>query len=141
MEKVHENVSERVFEAENEQRKRVDLVRSRLDLLAGKDKVLMEMYWEHGHGFREIARVAGINEASMARRIRRLTKRLINGEYIICLRNRSKFSEAEMAIAKDYFLLGLSMKKVAGKQGWSYYRVRQTLQQIRGVVRTMNNGE
>ncbi len=121
----------------NEYRDRIDLLRSRVNLLTGKDKLLMTMYLENGNSFRQMARLAGTNEASIARRIHKVTKRLIDGEYITCLRSRDKFTEIEMAIAKDYFLLGLSIRKIAGKRHRTYYRVRETLKKIQRLVRTV----
>ncbi len=118
----------------NEYRDRIDLLRSRVNLLTGKDKLLMTMYLENSNSFRQMARLAGVNESRIARKIHRVTKRLIDGEYITCLRNRNKFTKTEMAIAKDYFLLGLSMKKIAGKRRRSYYRVRETLKKIQRLV-------
>lgn len=122
------------MKAQNEYRDRIDLLRSRVNLLTGKDRLLMTMYLENSNSFRQMARLAGVNESSIARRIHRVTKRLIDGEYITCLRNRDKFSKTEMAIAKDYFLLGLSMKKIAGKRRRSYHRVRETLKKIQRLV-------
>jgi len=134
-------ISERTLKAQNEYRDRIDLLRSRLNLLSGKDKLLMTMYLENSNSFRQMARLAGVNEARIARKIHRLIKRLLDGEYITCLRNKDNFSKREMAIAKDYFLLGLSMKKIAGKRHCSYYRVRETLKKIQRLVTTTNSGE
>ena len=134
-------ISERTLKDKNEYRDRIDLLRSRVNLLSGKDKLLMTMYLENSNSFRQMARLAGVNETSIARRIHRVTKRLIDGEYITCLRNRNKFSKREMAIAKDYFLLGLSMKKIAGKRYWSYHRVRKTLKKIQRLVTTIETPE
>jgi predicted DNA-binding protein YlxM (UPF0122 family) len=134
MKKIHTKISERTLKDKNEYRDRIDLLRSRVNLLTGKDKLLMTMYLENSNSFRQMARLAGVNESCIARRIYRLIKRLLDGEYITCLRNRNKFSKTEMAIAKDYFLLGLSMKKIAGKRRRSYYRVRETLKKIQRLV-------
>ena len=133
-------IPERMPKGKNEYRDRIDLLRSRVSLLSGKDKLLMTMYLENSNSFRQMARLAGVNETRIARRIHKVTKRLIDGEYITCLRNRNKFSKPEMAIAKDYFLLGLSMKKIAGKRRRSYYRVRETLKKIQRLVTTVNSG-
>jgi predicted DNA-binding protein YlxM (UPF0122 family) len=127
-------ISERTLKAQNEYRDRIDLLRSRVNLLTGKDRLLMTMYLENSNSFRQMARLAGVNESRIARKIHKVTKRLIDGEYITCLRNRDKFSKTEMAIAKDYFLGGLSMKKIAGKRHRSYYRVRETLKKIQRLV-------
>jgi len=139
MEKNPENLLERTLKDQNEYRDRIDLLYSRVNLLTGKDKLLMTMYLENSNSFRQMARLAGVNETSIARRIYKVTKRLIDGEYITCLRNRDKFSKREMAVAKDYFLLGISMKKIAGKQHWSYYRVRKTLKKIQRLVTIMDS--
>jgi predicted DNA-binding protein YlxM (UPF0122 family) len=134
MKKIHENIPQSSVKTRTEYRDRIDLLRSRVGLLAGKDKVLMTMYMENGNSFRQMARLVGVNEASIARRIHKVTKRLINGEYITCLRNRDKLDKNELDIAKDYFLVGLSMKKIAKKRDSTYYCVRKTLKKIQGLI-------
>jgi predicted DNA-binding protein YlxM (UPF0122 family) len=134
MKKIHENIPQSSVKTRAEYRDRIDLLRSRVGLLTGKDKVLMTMYMENGNSFRQMARLSGVNEASIARRIHKVTKRLINGEYITCLRNRDKFDKSELNIAKDYFLAGLSMKKIAKKRDSTYYCVRETLKKIQGLI-------
>ena len=134
MQTNHENISQGTVEIKNKYRDRIDLLRSRVELLTGTDKLLMTMYLKNDNSFRQMARLAGVNEANIARRIHKITKRLIDGEYIICLRNRDKFTRAEMAIAKDYFLLGLSIKKIANKRRTTYYHVREILKRIQQLV-------
>ncbi|MDD5327267.1 MAG: hypothetical protein PHY02_05575 [Phycisphaerae bacterium] len=134
MRRIHENISQGSTKSRTEYRDRIDLLRSRVGLLAGKDRVLMTMYMENGNSFRQMARLSGVNEASIARRIHKVTKRLINGEYITCLRNRDRFSRGELDIAKDYFLTGLSIKKIATKRDSTYYSVRKTLKKIQGII-------
>ena len=123
-----------MLEAEKRRRGELDLLRSRLHLLNGKEKVLMTMYLENGSSFRQIARLAGVSDTSIARRIRILTERLTDGEYITCLRNRDKFTRDQMTIAKDYFLVGLSMKEIAVKRRWSRYHVRETIIKIKSIL-------
>ena len=137
MRKIYANIPKRASNAKNEYRDRIDLLRSRMNLLTGKDKLLMTMYLDKGNSFRQMARLAGINDTIIARRIYKIMKRLIDGEYITCLRNRNKFTKTEMAIAKDYFLTGLSIKKIATKQHLTYYRVRETLKKIQRVISTI----
>lgn len=134
MKKVHANIAASSPTAGTKYRDRIDLLRSRVSLLVGKDKLLMTMYLENGNTFYQMARLAGVNEVTIARKIHKITKRLIDGEYITCLRNRDKFTRTEMEIAKDYFLMGLSMKKIAEKQHCSYYCVRETMKKIQQLV-------
>jgi predicted DNA-binding protein YlxM (UPF0122 family) len=139
MNKIHENIPQSSVKAKAEYRDRIDLLRSRVWLLTGKDKMLMTMYMENGNSFRQMARLSGVNEANIARRIHKVTKRLINGEYITCLRNRDKFDNGELDVAKDYFLDGLSMKKIAKKHGSTYYSVRKTLKKIQSLIKIVDN--
>jgi predicted DNA-binding protein YlxM (UPF0122 family) len=112
-----------------------DLLQSRIDLLTGKDKVLMKMYLEKGANFSQLAQLAGASEAAVARRIRKLSEGLVNGLYIACLRNKDKFTAIELAVAKDYFLAGLSMRKIAENMQCTYYRIRKTIKRIKHILK------
>lgn len=134
MQRTHENISEDVGKVRPRHRDQTDMLRRRLALLSGTDKVLMTMYLENGNSFRQIARVRGVNETSVARRVHKITTRLRDSEYIACMRNRAKLTTDQMAIAKDFFLMGLPMSKIAVKRGSSVHRVRRALIEIRGLI-------
>ncbi len=138
MESIHENVTKVEVKARKRCRDRIDMLKSRVELLTGKDRLLMTMYLRNGNTFYQMARLTGVNEANVARRIYRVTKRLIDGEYITCLRNRDKFTEEEMVVAKDYFIRGLSIKKIASRRKLSYYRVREILKKIQSLITVIN---
>ena len=112
----------------------IDLLRSRLYLLDGRDRVMMAMYVENGNSFRQIARLLGVKDGIISRRIRRLQKGLIASEYITCLRRRGKFTAHQMTIAKDYFLVGMSQKRIAVKRRLSLYHVRNTIETIHKIL-------
>ena len=141
MEKIHENISERTVQTKTSYRDRIDLLQSRVSLLTGKDKLLMTMYLENGNTFYQMANLIGVNEVTVARRIRKVTKRLIDGKYITCLRNRDKFTTKEMVVAKDYFLGGMSIQKISGRHRFSYYSVWQALKKIQEIIKTLDAGE
>jgi predicted DNA-binding protein YlxM (UPF0122 family) len=134
MKRIHENIAERSINVKGLNRGRVEMLRNRLNLLTGTDKLLMTMYIKHGNSIRQIARVRGVTEASIARKIRTITERLTDGPYIQCLRNRDKLTDRQFAIAKDYYLAGLSMRRIAAKRGWSYYHIHETLNEIRSIM-------
>lgn len=131
---THENVSDAALVGRGRRREQIDLLRGRLDLLEGRAKVLMKMHFENGSSFRQIARLLGVNETSVARRVHRLSDRLLNGRYIICLRLRNKLTESQMTVAKDYYLKGLSQSKIAAKRRWSLYRVARVLKEIEDII-------
>ncbi len=115
-------------------RGQVEVLASRVGLLRGEDRLLMEMYLNHGNSFRQMARLLGVNSVTVSRRVRKLCERLVDGEYIECLKNREKFTATEMEIAKDYFLSGLSMRKIAVKRGYSRHAVKGTVRKLKAVV-------
>jgi len=139
MKKIHSNIPQSSLMTRNKYRDRIELLRSRVGLLVGKDKLLMTMYLENSNSFRQMALLAGVNEANIARKIRKIMKRLVDSKYITCFRNRNKLTKGEMSIAKDYFLLGLSMKKIACKRGATYYGIRETLKRIQRLVKTADS--
>ena len=117
----------------------IDLLRARSVILSHRDRSLMQMYLEGGYSFGRIARLAGVNEAAIARRIHKLIHRLLDSEYITCLRHRSRFSSLERTLAKDYFIEGLSQRKIAQKRDISVYQVRKSLRKVQKFVRELNN--
>jgi predicted DNA-binding protein YlxM (UPF0122 family) len=131
MGQVNMNVPERALEAKDLRRSRMEILRRRLELLNGADKVLMTMYVEKGSSFRQIARLRGVSEASVARRVHQLTQRLIDGEFLTCVRNRDRLTGRQMALARDAFLTGLSLRQIAEKRRVSIYAVRKELADIR----------
>ena len=139
MKKIHANISYEAVQVKKTYRDRIELLRSRINLLVGEDRLLMTMYLDNGNSFRQLARLAGVKEARIARRIHKIIKRLTDSEYIRCLRNRDKFSRAELNISKDYFLLGLSISKIACKRRYTYYRIRKALKKIRQLIKTADS--
>ncbi len=134
MKRTHENISEQVRAVGSDHRDQMEILRSRLSLLSGADKVLMTMYVQNGNSFRQIARVRGVSETSVARRVHKIAKRLTDGQYISCLRNSAKLTPDQVAIAKDFFLTGLAMTRIAAKRCSSVHRVRRALMKIRDLV-------
>jgi DNA-binding Lrp family transcriptional regulator len=116
---------------------RMDDLRQQVNLLKGTDKVMMTMFLERGSSFREIAKLAGVSETTVSRRIQKLIRRLVNNKFTICLRNRHRFTIDELDIAKAYFLLGIPMRKIAKQNDLTYYYVRETIKKIRLVLATI----
>jgi predicted DNA-binding protein YlxM (UPF0122 family) len=113
---------------------RVDVLRSRAQLLTGKDRLLMQMYLNNANTFSQMARLAGVNEASVSRRIHKLVRRLLDGQFITCLRSRGKLTNEQIEIARDYFVKGVPMRKIAERHKTSYYIVRQTMKKIQRLT-------
>jgi predicted DNA-binding protein YlxM (UPF0122 family) len=134
MGKMHDNLSRERLDTKAKHRDRIELLRRRVNLLKEKDKLLMTMYLDNSNSCRQISRLTGVNVSSIARKIDKLSSLLLEGKYILCLHNRDKFNISELAIAKDFFLLGLPIKKIAAKRHWTYYRVYKTIKKIQQQI-------
>ena len=56
-----------------------ELLANRAEILTGKDRDLVMMYLEKGCSMAPLARIAGVSESTIARRIHKLMARLLNG--------------------------------------------------------------
>ncbi|MBN2019996.1 MAG: hypothetical protein JW749_07215 [Sedimentisphaerales bacterium] len=112
----------------------IDLLRCRAGLLTGKDRLLMQLYLDKANTYSQMARLAGVNEANVARRIHKIIRRLLDSQFITCLRNRDKLTDLQIEIARDYLLVGLSMEKISQKHNVTYYSVRKTLRKIQRLT-------
>ena len=117
---------------------RVDLLRSRTIWLSGKDKLLMKMYLDNGSTFRQMARLAGVNESTISRRIYKIVKRLLDAHYLIALGNCEKFSLRQMEIVQDYFIRGLPKNRIAAEHKCSRYHIDKTLRKIQTLSENNN---
>lgn len=134
MNRIHAQIPESSLKTKNEYRDRIELLRRRVNLLVGKDRLMMTMYLENNNTFRQIGLLIGVDPANIGRRIRKVTEKLIVGEYIECLKKRDRFSSAELSIAKDYFLLGFSIRKIASNRKVSYYQIQQAIVRIKQMI-------
>src|SRR4030042_994177 len=135
MNKINTNIPHEMFLTKNQHRADIDLLRRRICLLDGKDKLIMSMYLDNGNSFRQISRLLGVCEATISRKIHRLTRHLTGQQFQIYRKNLEKFNERQKDIARDYFLMGLSMRQIASKRQCSYYRTQKTRAQIQHLIK------
>ena len=117
-------------------REAIDLLRSRIGLLAGRDRLIMKMYYDNGASATRIAALMGVSTSTVARRIKTLSKRLVAQKYQNCTRNRQRLSSEELDIARDHFIRGLSLRSIAAERDCSFYRVREIIRRIRLLTET-----
>ena len=125
-----------VYSNENHiaRRDAIDLLRSRIDLLAGRDRLIMRMYFDNGASARRIAALLDVSASTIGRRIRTLSKRLLATGYRNCIHNNRDFTAVELQIARDHFVRGLSLRAIAAERNCSVYRIRETIRKIKLVT-------
>jgi len=141
MQQIHANLPQSCTKIKNDYRNQIDLLCNRISLLEGMDKVLMTMYLKNGNTFYQLSKLSGVSETTISRRIKRVCKRLTDGSFVVCLRNRDKFTDWEFKVANDYFLKGFSIRKIAVEHCCTYYRARETILKIRQLIREINNSK
>ncbi len=113
----------------------VDLLKQQADLLTGVDRTLLTTYMQAGCSFHQLGRLTGMNRSSVGRRIRRILRRLSDRTYILCQESRSGFSDLEMAVIRDHFIRGVSLRRIAKDHQLCYYRARVIVERARAVAR------
>lgn len=121
--------------------KNAELLRRRAEFLSGQDKTVMKMYIEAGCTCRQIADIAGLNESTISRRIRKLSARLLDGDYIFCLQHRDKFNKQELSIVKDYFLNSYSLDRTAWRNRTTLYQVKKIVDRVKRLRRIAERNE
>jgi len=122
---------------------RVELARKleeRLVWLRAADRQLVELYVRHGLGVRQLARVKGLAASTVSRRLRRQIGALLDGRYAAVRGERRRFSGAERQVAYDWFLLGLSVRAIAGKRRLPAGQVRDITARLEVWVRKAASG-
>ena len=104
----------------------------RIDLLNGQQKAFVRLFL-NGQKFRTLANTAGVHEATIARRLKRIALRISNNNFIAALAVISDASEfpEKIKIIKDHFLNGLSIKTISKNTGLSPNKVRKTIKQFK----------
>lgn len=112
----------------------VNLLKQQVDLLTGIDRTLLTMYLQAGCSFHQLGRLTGMNRSSVGRRIRKIIRRLSDPVYILCRENRSVFSDRELAVVRDHFVRGVSLRRICQMHKLCYYRARVIVEKARGVA-------
>jgi DNA-binding CsgD family transcriptional regulator len=81
-----------------------------------------------------MARLMGLSESTVARRIRRIKERLMDGKYVECFKRREELGKVNMGIAKDWLIGGMRQKEIAERRGLSAYQVRKGVEAVRRVL-------
>ncbi|HPC95237.1 MAG TPA: hypothetical protein PLU87_09855 [Sedimentisphaerales bacterium] len=112
----------------------IEVLRRRVDLLTGAERALMEMYLDSGQSYRRIARLTGLNASTIARRLRRIARRLTDDTFFCCLRCRRRLRARELAIIRDHFVRGRSIRDISTGRHVSRYCVRSAIRKARRLA-------
>lgn len=103
----------------------------RIDLLSDKDKMLIDLFMA-SEKFKSIATAAGVHEATVARRLKKIAKRLKSDSFVIAMSHH--LPPEKMEIMRQYFVEGLSMLKIARQNNRPYCKIRKTIKACKRLI-------
>jgi DNA-directed RNA polymerase specialized sigma subunit len=112
-------------------RSRADMIRKLAENLTEPDRTLVQMYLDHENSFRQMAQLLGVSEAAVARRVKKIISRIGDRDIMDVLAKSGTLNRRQKKIARDYFLRGLNVKKIAHKYKMTYYNTRKIINLLR----------
>lgn len=99
----------------------------RVEMLNEMDRAFVNLMLT-GQKFRTIAQAAGVHEATIARRLKKIAARITSNNFVSAL-SQQNLTHGKMQLLRDYFVDGNSMFKIAQKYKVSYYDVRKLIRE------------
>lgn len=118
----------------NCQRDDIELLKGRISILKGAEKLLMKMYFVDGYTMYQIAARAGVTEGTVSRRIKRISQRLCGPLFCAFFENKKNFDTLERRVVRDFLREGLSQRKISAKRKLTRYRVRKAIDKLQSLA-------
>ena len=99
---------------------------TRVDMLPVQQRTFVRLFQSTGK-YRPIAKMAGVHEANIARRLKKIAERISSNNFIAALSQNGSLPCETMEILKDYFVADLPMIRIAKNRNISCYKVRKII--------------
>jgi hypothetical protein len=109
----------------------------RIEMLNEQDRAFVNLMLT-SQKFRTIANAAGVHEATIARRLKKIAARLTSDNFVNALSEKN-LTPKRMQILRDYFVDGFSMLQIARKNNANYYEVRKLIKENLVTVHDYQN--
>jgi len=103
-------------------------------MLRGGDRALFEAYFRYGMSTVAIARLSGMRESAVRRRLLTLLQRVASNQYLRCRAAQAELSAFELRVAGLYYRDGKSQAEIATTTGRSLYQVGKAVRRLWGVA-------
>jgi hypothetical protein len=101
---------------------------TRVDMLPVQQRTFVRLF-QSTEKYRPIAKTAGVNEANIARRLKKIAERISSNNFIAALSQNGSLPCETMEILKDYFVTDQPMIKIAKNRNVSCYKVRKIIKE------------
>ena len=114
--------------------KSADLMIARAELLAPRDRALVEAVMLNHQSAEEIGRIAGINPRTVRYRVHKLTRRLASQKFLDAARLLLYLNPREAEVVRRYYCQGQSLRMVASDMGMTLHQVRREIDRLHGEM-------
>ena len=99
---------------------------TRVDMLPEQQRTFVRLF-QSTQKYRPIAKTAGVNEGTIARRLKRIAEQISSNNFIAALSQNGSLPCETMEILKDYFVGDQPMIRIAKNRNVSCYKVRKII--------------
>jgi len=107
-----------------------EIIAGRAELLCSRDRELVEATLVRGQSVASVARIMGVSQKTLGRKVRGLASRLISCGFLDTARALPYLNSDEAEIAQMRYCQGVSARRLAREHGVSGYVMRRRLDVI-----------
>lgn len=111
-------------------RNAVESLCEKADRLAEPDRTLVRMYLENRNSFRQMAKLLGVSEVTVSRRVKKIIARLNEPQTELLLDADIKLKPKQRKIATAYFINGQGVETISRKYRQSCYKIRKVINSL-----------
>ncbi len=102
----------------------------RVEMLDNEQITLVKIF-QNRPNFRAIAKMANVNEATIARRLKKIATAISSESFSTALSRKYNVSQGKINIIAKHFINGLSVRAITQNTGLSVYKIRKIISQMR----------
>ncbi len=102
----------------------------RAELLGEDERDLIEAVFVRSQSSGSLARMMGVTESTIHRRVHRLCRRMTSNTFLDAARALPYLSQQDAILAKMRYCQGLSQRQLCRRLGLSYHALRRRLDQV-----------
>ncbi len=91
------------------------------------EQAALVRFFQNTPNFSVIAKMAGVNEATVARRLKKIARYISSEDFS----GKNSLTPQQTEILEDHFVSGLSIRTIAKNKNLSVYEVRKIIRQVR----------
>lgn len=119
---------------------RNEMILARVGWLTEQDRAVLEGVFRTGQTVRELARLLGVSERKLGRRVHRLVERVLSDRFAFVMRHHGRWSPARRRVAVACVLEGRSVRAARGDLGLSMHTIRGHLAAVDAMLEGVSDG-